>query len=189
MAEVLLFHHALGLTGGVRAFADDLRAAGHHVVTPDLYDGVTFDGIADGVAHAEQIGFDTIAERGDEQAEGLGDRLVVAGFSLGVLPAQRLAQTRPGVAGAVLYHAAVPPSAFGSGWPDGVAVQIHVCADDPWAAEDLPVARELAAAAGGELIVYPGSGHLVTDRTAADHDPQLAAQILQRSLVFIAAHG
>jgi dienelactone hydrolase len=108
MADVLLFHHALGLTAGVQGFAEQLRAAGHTVMVPDLYDGARFDTITEGVAHAEEIGFETLIDRGVAVAEGLGDRLVVAGFSLGVLPAQKLAQTRPGVIGAVLYHAAVP---------------------------------------------------------------------------------
>lgn len=36
MAEVLLFHHALGRTPGVLAFADDLRRVSHTVHVPDL---------------------------------------------------------------------------------------------------------------------------------------------------------
>ena len=39
MAEVVLFHHLQGLTEGVRAFAGELRAGGHTVHTPDLFDG------------------------------------------------------------------------------------------------------------------------------------------------------
>ncbi len=185
MADVLLFHHALGLTPGVAAFADELRAAGHAVTTPDLFDGARFDTIAAGVAHAEEIGFDTVIERGVAAATGLGDALVVGGFSLGVLPAQRLAQTRPGIAGALLYHAAVPPSMFGAGWPPGVALHIHLCDDDPWAAEDRDAAEALTAAAGGELHVYPGSGHLVVDSSFEDHDPVVAALILERTLAFL----
>src|SRR5437773_964554 len=49
MAEVLLFHHAQGLTPGVHAFADELRAAGHTVHTPDLFDGRTFGSIDHGM--------------------------------------------------------------------------------------------------------------------------------------------
>ncbi|MDQ3449792.1 MAG: dienelactone hydrolase, partial [Actinomycetota bacterium] len=49
MAEVLLFHHAQGLTPGVLAFADELRRAGHTVHTPDLLDGRTFDTVEEGV--------------------------------------------------------------------------------------------------------------------------------------------
>jgi len=88
VAEILLFHHAQGLTEGCLAFADELRGAGHAVHAPDLYDGGTFDGIAEGVGHAQEIGFDTVIARGVAIAEGLPAELVYAGFSLGVLPAQ-----------------------------------------------------------------------------------------------------
>ena len=96
MTDVIVFHHAQGLTDGVRQFADQLRSAGHRVTVPDLYEGKTFGTLADGIAHAGQIGFDTIIERGRAAAEGLPNEIVYAGFSLGVLPAQMLAQTRPG---------------------------------------------------------------------------------------------
>src|SRR5919202_925414 len=118
MAEVLLFHHAHGLTPGVLAFADDLRAAGHVVHTPDMYDGKTFEKTDDGVAYAREIGFGNVVERGRVSAEGLPAQLVYAGFSLGGIPAQLLAQTREGARGALLFHAATPPSEFGP-WPDG----------------------------------------------------------------------
>src|SRR5919206_3494789 len=97
MAEVLLFHHAQGQTPGFFEFADELRRAGHTVHTPDLFDGHTFDSIDEGMAYAEKIGFPgEILARGDRAADELPNELVYAGFSLGVLSAQRLAQTRPG---------------------------------------------------------------------------------------------
>ena len=43
MAEVLLFHHAQGLTPGIISFADTVRRAGHIVDTPDLFEACTFD--------------------------------------------------------------------------------------------------------------------------------------------------
>src|SRR5438093_9174648 len=113
MAEVLLFHHAQGQTAGFLAFADELRAAGHTVHTPDLYDGKTFAALDDGVGYAKEVGFGTVLERGEEAAAGLGPQLVYAGFSLGVMPAQKLAQTRPGAKGALLFSAAFPASEFG----------------------------------------------------------------------------
>ena len=143
MAEVLLFHHAQGLTPGVVSFADDLRAGGHVVHTPDLYDGNTFADLDDGVGYARQVGFDAIGERGRLAAEGLPNELVYAGFSLGVMPAQMLAQTRPGAKGALLFSAAFPTSEFSEAWPQGVPVQVHMMEDDEWATEDLPAAREL----------------------------------------------
>jgi pimeloyl-ACP methyl ester carboxylesterase len=146
MADVLLFHHALGLTAGVQGFAEQLRAAGHTVMVPDLYDGARFDTITEGVAHAEEIGFETLIDRGVAVAEGLGDRLVVAGFSLGVLPAQKLAQTRPGVIGAVLYHAAAPnpPSPPGRDRHKGLRCRatrplVTLCRSRPGLSGDPPV--------------------------------------------------
>ena len=119
MAEVLLFHHVLGLTAGVTGFADALRAAGHVVHTPDLFDGRVFATIDEGIAHVDEIGFPTVLERGLAAAEGLPEALVYAGFSLGVVPAQCLAQTRPGARGAILMEACVPMAEFGGSWPSG----------------------------------------------------------------------
>ncbi len=190
MTDVLLLHHALGVTAGIGAIADELRAAGHQVTVPDLYNGATFDTVDAGVAHAEQVGFDTIIDRGVAAAEGFDGELVVIGFSLGVLPAQKLAQTRPGMVGVVLCHGAVPLSMFGEGWPDKVAVQIHLVEADPLAEEDLDAARHVAGAApDGELFLYPGSGHLVTDYSASDYDPVAGRQIIERMLTFVTAHS
>jgi len=102
MAEVVLFHHAQGLTPGVNAFAGELRRAAHTVHTPDLFEGRTFDTVEEGVSYAEELGFGQVIERGVRAVEGLPAELVYAGFSLGVLPAQKLAQTRPGARGALL---------------------------------------------------------------------------------------
>jgi dienelactone hydrolase len=185
VAEVLLFHHAQGLTPGVRAFADDLRSAGHVVHTPDLYAGKTFASVEDGVANAEEVGFDTILERGRAAADALPVELVYGGFSLGVMPAQMLAQTRPGARGALLFHAAIPPAEFGGSWPAGVPLQIHVMEDDPWAEEDLPAARELAKVAGAELFLYPGDRHLFTDNSLEAYDQEATRLVKQRALSFL----
>jgi len=143
MAEILLFHHALGQTPGFLAFAEELRQGGHIVHTPDLYEGRTFDTIENGVAHARSLGFETIINRGQAAASRLPHALVYAGFSLGVMPAQMLAQTRPGAKGALLFHACVPITQFGSAWPGGVPVQIHgMDADESFVKEgDLDAAR------------------------------------------------
>jgi dienelactone hydrolase len=184
MAEVLLFHHAQGLTAGCLAFADELRAAGHVVHAPDLYDGETFSELADGVARAEQVGFDTIIERGRLAADGLPNEMVYAGFSLGVMPAQMLAQTRPGAEGALLLHGAVPISEFGGAWPRGVPLQIHTMQADAWG--DVDVARGLAEAIeGAELFLYPGDRHLFADESLPDYDDSAATLLGQRVLRFL----
>jgi len=190
MAEVLLFHHAQGQTPGVLAFADQLRAAGHTVHAPDLYDGRTFDTVEEGVAHAQQVGFGEIIERGVRAADELPPELVYAGFSLGVLSAQKLAQTRPGARGALLIYGCVPVSEFGSSWPDEVPVQIHGMDHDPFFADegDIDAARDLVKSAKqAELFVYPGDKHLFADSSVADYVPDAAALLTERVLSFLAA--
>lgn len=188
MAEVLLFHHIQGLTDGVTAFADELRSAGHTVHTPDLYDGRTFDSIDEGFAFAQAQG-ETLDEKASSAAESLPAELVYAGFSSGVMSAQRLAQTRAGARGALLYEACIPITgewAFGA-WPDGVPVQIHGKGDDQFFARegDIDAARELVATVGpelAELFVYPGDEHLFADRSLPSYDADAAALLTQRSL-------
>ena len=186
MAEVLLFHHALGRTPGFLSFADDMRAGGHAVHAPDLYDGKTFTDLEDGVGYAREVGFGTILERGRLAAEGLPGELVYAGFSLGVMPAQLLAQTRPGAKGALFFSAALPASEFSDAWPQGVPFEIHMMENDPWADEDLPAARALVEAVdGAELFLYPGDGHLFADSSAPDYDDAAAALLTERVLSFL----
>jgi dienelactone hydrolase len=192
MTEVVLFHHARGLTGGVRDFAVRLRAAGHEVTLPDLFDGITFETLDEGVAHAEQIGLDALLERGRIAAAELPEAMVYVGFSLGVLPAQMLAQTRPGAKGAVLVSACVPPSRFDGPWPEDVPVQIHAMRDDRLliADGDLEVASELAAhVESAELFLYPGDRHLFMDSSLDDFDPDAAAQLRERVLDLLGRLG
>ena len=187
MADLLVFHHAQGLTPGVRSYADELRAAGHVVHAPDLYDGKTFTDLADGVGYAQEVGFDTIIERGRSAADGLPDELVYAGFSLGAMPAQLLAQTRSGAKGALLFHAALPPSEFGGPWPEGVPLQIHIMEADEFALEgDLDVARELdEKIESAELFLYPGDRHLFADNSLPDYDEGATTLLKQRVLDFL----
>jgi dienelactone hydrolase len=190
VAEVLLFHHAQGLTPGVVAFADELRAAGHVVHTPDLYDGKTFGTVDEGVEHARQIGFGTLLDNGVAAADDLPAELVYAGFSLGGMPAQKLAQSRPGARGALLFHAALPLAEFGGSWPQGAPLQIHFMEDDPWAEEDLPAAREIVdTVEGAELFLYPGDRHLFADSSVADYDADSAALLKERALDLLARAG
>ncbi len=188
MTDVVVFHHAQGLTDGIRQFADDLRDAGHRVTAPDLYEGRTFDTLDDGVGYAEQVGFGTVIERGRLAAEGLPDEIVYAGFSLGVLPAQMLAQTRPGAQGALLFHSCVPPTEFGCPWPQGVPLEIHAMAADPFFVTegDLDAARDLVETTeGAELFLYPGDRHLFADSSLPSYDEGAATLLTQRVLSFL----
>ena len=192
MAEVLLFHHVQGLTPGVVAFADELRSAGHTVHTPDLFDGRTFDSIGAGQAFVEEIGsFDEVVGRGVRAAEELPAGVVYAGFSLGVVVAQKLVQTRPGARGALLFYSCVPASYFGP-WPDGVPVQVHGMDADPMFVDegDLDAARALVdEVENAELFLYPGDQHYFADSSLPSYDPDAAALLTQRALSFLGRMG
>jgi dienelactone hydrolase len=189
MAEVVVFHHAQGLTPGVVAFADELRRGGHTVHTPDLFDGRTFGSIEEGMGYAGQIGFpDGVIERGIRAVEGLPAGLVYAGFSLGELPAQKLAQTRAGARGALLFYSCVPVTAFGSGWPEGVPVQVHGMDADPiFVGEgDIDAARDLVERAeDGQLFLYPGDQHYFADSSLPSYDADATALLVRRVLDFL----
>jgi dienelactone hydrolase len=192
VSEILLFHHALGLTAGVLDIAAQFRSAGHAVHVPDLFDGRVFASIEDGVGYAEEIGFGALIERGVRIAAGLPTDLVYAGISLGVLPAQQLAQTRAGAKAALFFESCVPVSEFGDGWPAGLPVQIHGMDADPcFAGEgDIDSARALVATAGesarAELFVYPGDQHLFSDNTLPSFDAAATATMLDRVSQFLA---
>jgi dienelactone hydrolase len=188
MADVLLFHHALGPTDGLHAFADQLREAGHTVHTPDLFDGRTFGTIEEGVGYAKEVGWDEIMARGERAAESLPNELVYGGFSLGVVPAQMLAQTRAGARGALFFYSCLPPSEFGE-WPAGVPVQIHGGDADPIFMEegDVDAARELVASADdAELFLYPSDQHYFADSSLPSYDADAARLLTQRVLEFLA---
>lgn len=190
MAEILLFHHAQGLTPGLHAFADELRAAGHTVHLPDLFEGRTFPSLEEGLAHVGAVGFEEMRERGVRLAEALPQGLVYAGFSLGALPAQKLAQTRPGARGALLFYSCIPISgewSFGP-WPDGVPVQIHGMDNDPiFVGEgDIDAAREIVEKVDdAELFLYPGDQHYFADSSLPSYDAEATALLTQRVLAFL----
>lgn len=190
MAEVLLFHHVQGLTPGVVVFADTLRRAGHTVHTPDLFGGRTFDSLEAGMSFVEELGFGEVIERGMRAVEGLPAGLVYAGFSLGVLPAQKLAQRRAGASGALLFYSCVPLSEFGPGWPKGVPVQVHGMDADPFfvGEGDIDAARALVEEADeAELFLYPGNQHNFADSSLPSYDAEASALLIQRVLLFLAA--
>lgn len=189
MAEILLFHHALGLTPGVIAFADTLRKAGYIVHTPDLFDGRTFDTVEKGMGFVRELGFAEILKRGESAVDGLPAELVYAGFSLGVVPAQKLAQTRPRARGALLFYSCLPVSEFGSAWPTGVPVQVHAKDADPFFVDDgdIDAAHELVAdAEEAELFLYPGDQHIFADSSLPSYDAEASELLMQRTLDFLA---
>lgn len=186
MSEILLYHHVQGLTDGVRAFADELRQAGHTVHAPDLFDGRTFGTIEEGMAFAREAGFGALAERGVEAAQGIRPDVVYAGFSFGVVVAQQLAQTRSGARGALLMCSCLPVSEFGEAWPAGVPVQVHGKEGDEFFLEDIDSARALVESSDdAELFLYPGTEHLFADSSLPSFDPAATALLTERVLAFL----
>ncbi len=188
MAETVLFHHAQGQTAGFHSFADELRRAGHTVHTPDLFDGRTFDTLEEGMAYVGEVGFGAILDSGVGAAESLPHELVYGGFSLGVLPAQKLAQTRAGARGALLFYSCVPMSEFGSSWPADVPVQIHGMDADPFfvGEGDIDAAREIVESTeDAELFLYPGEQHYFADSSLPGYDEDASALLTRRVLDFL----
>jgi len=192
MTEVVLFHHVQGLTDGIRAFAEELRAGGHTVHTPDLFDGERPATIDDGMAYVRSIGDDVLGKRADQAVADLPADLVYAGFSFGEATAQRFAQTRPGARGALLFYSAVPVSEFGPSWPAAVPVQVHGMDADPFFVDegDIDAARAIVEAADdGELFLYPGDQHYFADSSLPSYDEGATRLLTQRVFAFLEAHG
>lgn len=188
MAQIVLFHHAMGLTQGIIAFGDRLRENGHVVHSPDLFEGRTFDTLEEGVAHIGQLGVEEIIKRGEAAADEFPRATVFAGFSLGVLPAQKLAQTRTDAAGALLFSACVPPDMLGSPWPAALPAQIHGMDSDPYFVQDgdLEAARNLVSSTEKtELYLYSGNEHLFADNSLPSFDADVTERLLERVLFFL----
>ncbi len=192
MVEMVLFHSALGLRPAVTAAADRLRAAGHTVHAPDYYDGEVFDDLEDGLRKRDELGYAEIARRAREAVAGLPAGLVFAGFSLGAVPAELLAAGRPGALGAVLMHAAIPVEELGEfgveRWPEGVPLQVHYAAEDPWVeVEEVPALGDAVGRAGAafEEHTYPGSGHLFADPDLPEYDRSSSEAMWERVLAFL----
>jgi dienelactone hydrolase len=190
VAEIVLFHHVQGLTLGIKGFGDELRAAGHTVHTPDLFDGRTFPTLEEGMAFARTVGFDAILDRGVGAAEALGTDMVYAGFSMGVMPAQKLAQTRAGARGALLIDACIPVAEFGERWPAGVPFQVHGMDADPEfvGGGDRDAAQALVdSTQEGALFLYPGDVHLFADSSLPSYDQHATELMTGRILDFLSA--
>ena len=149
-------------------------------------------GVDEGLAYVKQVGFGELVERGVRVADGLPSELVYAGFSLGVLPAQKLAQTRPGAKGALLFYSCVPVSEFGESWPENVPVQIHGMDADPFFMDegDVDAARELVESTEhAELFLYTGDQHYFADSSLPSYDAAATTLLTERVLAFLDERG
>jgi len=187
VAEIVLFHSALGLRPGIIEAADRLRAAGHTVHAPDLFEGAaTFDSVGPAMAYVQQLGIATLAGRAAAAVAPLPADVVYAGFSLGASFAARLAATRPGARAALLFHGGPAPAQLRiDAWPASAPVQIHFSVSDPWRDNAAIAAlRDLVRASGAECTVfdYPGSAHLFSDPgLAAEYDPASSGLMWERA--------
>lgn len=190
MAEVVLFHSALGLRASVRGDADRLRADGHRVHTPDLFDGEVFDDLGRGAAKMAGLGVAELRRRTWASVDGLPDGLVYAGLSMGAASAQYLAANRPGARGCILMHGARPVGEVSpTGWPGTVPVQVHYHEDDPWVDADHVAAFGAGvrqAGASFEQYAYPGSTHLFADPDLPEYRQESAELMWQHVLDFLA---
>jgi dienelactone hydrolase len=186
--DIVLFHSALGLRPAVYDFAEALRAAGHTVHTPDLFDGETFDHLDSGKAKRDAVGIEALIGRAQAAVEALPEALVYVGLSMGVGAAEFLAATRPGARGALLIHGAFAPADFGiPAWP-AVPVEIHYAIGDPEVDESAVVALEASAKASGAKVAihrYERGGHLFEDAAYEGFDATAAEQLRQRAIAFV----
>ncbi len=180
MAEILLFHHAHGLTDGLRSFADRLRAQGHTVHAPDTYMGVTFERLDDGIGHAQGIGHDAFAEAARRAAREHRHASVVIGFSLGAAQAQLLAQDLPRIRACLLMGGALSPVALGGVWRHQVPLDIHLADPDEWV-DEAALAELVFRAPHARVFRYAGRRHMFVDRSLRDYDADAADLFEQRA--------
>jgi dienelactone hydrolase len=187
---IAAFHSALGLRPAIHEFAQLLRNDGHIVHTPDLFDGEVFDNLTDGIAKRDAVGIPELSRRATVAVESLPSDCVYVGFSMGAASAQYLAASRPGAKAVILCHAALPPALMGiEEWPS-VPVQVHYAEGDPWVEKDQAAAFRDAVKAVDQTwdeYVYPGSGHLFSDRDSPDYDRESYALVVQRVLSFLSS--
>lgn len=185
--NIMLFHSTYGLRPAVHAAADRLRAAGHEVWTPDLFEGRTFDTVEEGMAFQEGLGKDELLKRAILAAAPYSERgLVYAGFSLGAATAQTLALGDDKARGLLLLHGTSDIAESAS--VDGLPVQLHVAEPDPFESDDWLSAWYLRMGRAGadvEIYRYAGAGHLFTDPDLDDYDAEAAAATWRTATGFL----
>ncbi len=185
MAEILLFHHALGLTIGLQSFAERLRANHHVVHCPDAYSGQTFKNLDDGLRFAQDIGHDALEEVANRAYRQHRDAAVVIGFSLGSSQAQQLAQHKRRIKACLLMGGAQAPESLGGDWRHTCHLQLHVADPDEWVDPDV-VEGLMYRAPNGELFRYNSKGHMFVDPSSRDYDADAADQFEDRVVDWLA---
>ncbi|MFI5746298.1 dienelactone hydrolase family protein [Streptomyces sp. NPDC051644] len=188
LMNIMLFHSTYGLRPAVHAAADRLRAAGHEVQVPDLFEGHTFETVGEGMAFKEEVGKDELLRRAVLAAAPYSERgLVYAGFSFGASTAQTLALGDEKARGLLLFHGTSDIAENAS--VDELPVQLHVADPDPFETHDWLNSWYLQMQRTGadvEVYRYPGAGHLFTDPELPDHDAASAELAWKVALGFLA---
>lgn len=185
MARIILFHSAYGPRPAVEAAAERLRAAGHEVTVPDLYDGRVVDTVEDGMDIKDEIGVEELLHRAVAAAAPLGKGVVYSGFSMGASLAQNLAIADEYAGGLLMFHGT---SDLRDEAETEIAVQLHVADPDPFETEDWLNAwylRMVAAGADVEVYRYRGAGHIFTDPDLPDYDAEAADRAWAAALAFL----
>ncbi len=190
MTQIVLFHSVLGLRPGIVDAADRLRADGHEVLVPDLFDGRTFDDYEPAMANW-QASSDELDRRTREAVADLPDGFVVGGFSAGGGQAVQVATSRP-VSGVLLFSGVFLAGWLGDDvrWPQGVPAQVHTMVDDPFRddADAFADQRQEVESAGGRIDIfdYPGSAHLFADPSLPrEYDAAATELMWSRVLPFL----
>lgn len=186
MAEIILFHHAQGLTEGLRTLAERLHAAGHDVHTPDLYSGVVFDRLDEGLAFASRIGHDAIEEVARRSARQYPHTDTVIGFAMGAFPAQLLAQEWSKVHHVTLVAGGLPPHELSGEWRVDVRLDVHVADPDDWVPPG-SLDPLMVHARGSHLHRYRGVRHMFADPSSPDYDADAADLFEERLFAWLDA--
>ncbi|MFG3286458.1 dienelactone hydrolase family protein [Streptomyces sp. NPDC048111] len=185
--NIMLFHSVYGLRPAVQEAAARLRAAGHQVYVPDLYEGRTVESVEEGREIKDEIGTDELLKRAILAAAPHSEAgLVYAGFSLGGSIAQNLALGDSKARGLLLFHGTSDMAENTS--VDELPVQLHVADPDPFEPADWLNAWYLQmrrAGADVEVYRYQGAGHLYTDPQLPDYDEAAAERTWQTALGFL----
>ncbi|GGW90306.1 dienelactone hydrolase [Streptomyces malachitofuscus] len=185
--NIMLFHSTYGPRPAVARAADRLRAAGHEVWTPDLFEGRTFDSVEEGMAYKEETGKDELLKRAVLAAAPYSERgLVYAGFSFGASVAQTLALGDEKARGLLLLHGTSDIAENTT--VDELPVQLHVAEPDPFETDDWLTAWYLLMGRAGadvEVYRYAGAGHLYTDPDLPDYDEEAAEATWRVALGFL----
>lgn len=193
MAQVIIFHSALGVRAGETDLAEALRAVGHDVTVVDQLDGRSFDTYDDAMAVVEEIGMPGLMASALAGAERVEGPFVAVGWSNGAGMAQWVAANRPGDArGVVMAGGAVSMEWMDRDWPAGVPGQIHHTEGDPFVddgSDDAVIGQAEKAGADVELFVYPGGGHLFSDPTFDEYDEEAAHLFTERVVDFVGRVG